>query len=208
MEVKKVAVYGMYESMVASGYPMLAKTPTERGFFEDANVLYALGVLKDDDLKETKDFTRITTLANTPLCTGYANALKGIIVQFDVDFTIKVWTEAERYHFFDFVSSCSTMHRLKSMDLDKGYCEHVDKRVVEIMKELQKEYNENPTQENMYKMLYTNPCGLKLTARMTTNYLQLKTIYHQRKSHRLKEWQDFCKWIETLPHAKELICGE
>ena len=24
----------------------------------------------------------------------------------------------------------------------------------------------------------------------------------------LKEWQDFCKWIETLPYAKELICGE
>ena len=76
------------------------------------------------------------------------------------------------------------------------------------MKELQKEYNENPTKENMYKMLYTNPCGLKLTARMTTNYLQLKTIYHQRKNHRLQEWQDFCKWIETLPYAKELICGE
>lgn len=208
MEVKNVAVYGMYESMIASGYPMLAKTPTERRFSEDASVFYALGVLKDDDLKETKDFKRITKLANAPLGSGHANALKGIIVQFDVDFTIKVWTEAERYHFFDFVSSCSTMHRLKSMDLDKGYCEHVDKRVVEIMKELQKEYNENPTQENMYKMLYTNPCGLKLTARMTTNYLQLKTIYHQRKNHRLKEWQDFCKWIETLPYAKELICGE
>ena len=208
MEVKNVAVYGMYESMIASGYPMLAKTPTERGFSEDASVLYALGVLKDDDLKETKDFKRITKLANTPLGSGHANALKGIIVQFDVDFTIKVWTEAERYHFFDFVSSCSTMHRLKSMDLDKGYCEHVDKRVVEIMKELQKESNENPTQENMYKMLYTKPCGLKLTATMTTNYLQLKTIYWQRRNHRLKEWQDFCKWIETLPHAKELICGE
>ena len=194
--------------MIASVYPMLAKTPSERVFFDDASVLYALGVLKDDSLKETKDFKRINKLSNTPLGSGHANALKGIIVQFDVDFTIKVWTEAERYHFFDFVSSCSTMHRLKSMDLDNGYCEHVDKRVVEIMKELQKEYNENPTQENMYKMLYTNPCGLKLTARMTTNYLQLKTIYWQRKNHKLKEWQDFCKWIETLPHAKELICGE
>ena len=208
MEVKNVAVYGIYESMIASGYPMLAKTPSEHVFFDDVSVLYALGVLKDDCLKETKDFKRINKLSNTPLGSGHANALKGIIVQFDVDFTIKVWTEAERYHFFDFVSSCSTMHRLKSMDLDKGYCEHVDKRVVEIMKELQKEYNENPTQENMYKMLYTNPCGLKLTARMTTNYLQLKTIYWQRRNHRLKEWQDFCKWIETLPHAKELICGE
>ena len=127
MEVKNVAVYGIYESMIASGYPMLAKTPSERVFFEEASVLYALGVLKDDSLKETKDFKRINKLANAPLGSGHANALKGIIVQFDVDFTIKVWTEAERYHFFDFVSSCSTMHRLKSMDLDNGYCEHVDR---------------------------------------------------------------------------------
>ena len=183
MEVKNVAVYGISESMVASGYPMLAKAPSENEFFADASALYMLSVIKDDSLKENKHLKRITRLANAPLGSGHANALKGIIVQFDVDFTIKVWTEAERYHFFDFVSSCSTMHRLKNMDLDKGYCEHVDKRVVEIMKELQKEYNENPTQENMYKMLYTNPCGLKLTARMTTNYLQLKTIYHQRKNH-------------------------
>lgn len=183
MEVKNVCVYGIGESLVASGYPMLAKLPSERMFSEDVSVLYMLSVLKDDDLKETSHFKRMTKLANAPLGSGHANALKGIVVQFDVDFTIKVWTEAERYHFFDFVSSCSTMHRLKAMDLDKGYCEHVDKRVVEIMKELQKEYNENPTQENLYKMLYTNPCGLKLTARMTTNYLQLKTIYHQRKTH-------------------------
>lgn len=208
MEVKNVAVYGIGESLVASGYPMLESVPSEKDFAEDTSKLYMLGVLEEDSLKETKHFKRMVKLANAPLGSGHANALKGIIVQFDVDFTVKVWTEAERYHFLDFVSSCSTMHRLKSMDLDKGYCEYVDKRVVEIMKELQKEYNENPTQENMYKMLYTNPCGLKLTARMTTNYLQLKTIYHQRKDHRLKEWQDFCKWIETLPHAKELICGE
>ena len=32
----------------------------------------------------------------------------------------------------------------------------------------------------------------------------LKTIYAQRKSHRLPEWRDFCAWIETLPMFKEL----
>ena len=45
---------------------------------------------------------------------------------------------------------------------------------------------------------------------VSTNYAELRTIYHQRKNHRLKEeWQDTCcKWIETLPYAKELIIGE
>ena len=54
------------------------------------------------------------------------------------------------------------------------------------------------------EILYSNPCGMYLTARMTTNYQQLKTIYQQRRFHRLPEWQDFCDWIETLPYFKEL----
>ena len=36
---------------------------------------------------------------------------------------------------------------------------------------------------------------------MTTNYRQLKTIYCQRRTHRLPEWRVFCEWIETLPYA-------
>ena len=186
MKLNNVKVYDLEESIKASKYPMAINTET-----------------CNHEITKT-----VIALGNSGNGEGHDNFLNGIRVAFDLTFSNKGWVELERYHFFDFVSSCSTMHRLKSMDLDKGYCEHVDKRVVEIMKELQKEYNENPTQENMYRMLYTNPCGLKLTARMTTNYLQLKTIYWQRRNHRLKEWQDFCKWIETLPHAKELICGE
>lgn len=62
-------------------------------------------------------------------------------------------------------------------DLDSAYIEYVDPRMVAIMKELVDEYNANPTPENYLKVLYSNPVGFRLTARMTTNYRQLKTIY-------------------------------
>ena len=110
------------------------------------------------------------------------------------------------HHFFDFISSQSTMHRITKFDLDEAYVEYVDDRIITIMKEKIKDYNNNPTSEKYLEILYSNPCGFKLTARMTTNYRQLKTIYSQRKSHRLPEWRDFCKWIETLPYS-ELITG-
>ena len=58
------------------------------------------------------------------------------------------------------------------------------------------------------QILYSNPAGFELTARMTTNYRQLKTIYTQRRSHRLPEWQDFCRWIETLPHSEFITGGK
>lgn len=57
------------------------------------------------------------------------------------------------------------------------------------------------------RVLYSVPSGLRLTAGMTTNYLQLKTIYNQRKDHRLPEWREFCYWIESLP-LSELITGK
>jgi hypothetical protein len=58
------------------------------------------------------------------------------------------------------------------------------------------------------EILYSNPAGFELTARMTTNYRCLRNIYIQRKDHRLPEWREFCKWIETLPYFKEFILGD
>ena len=141
-------------------------------------------------------------------------------MQFDLTFTNKAWVEAERYHFLDFVSSQSTMHRITKFDLDKAYIEYVDPRIVDIMKEKVAAYNElqedikarreegkdvttlmDLATKQYLEILYSNPAGFRLTARMTTNYRQLKTIYHQRKTHRLPEWRAFCDWVETLPNS-------
>ena len=132
------------------------------------------------------------------------------MVQFDWTFTPKCSVEVERYHFIDFVSSQSTMHRITKFDLDKAYINYTDKRCINVIKELVEEYNnlENKTtdyaKELYLRILYSNPCGMFLTARMTTNYQQLKTIYQQRRYHRLPEWQWFCDWCETLPYFIEL----
>lgn len=158
------------------------------------------------NLKEAmKSFKRAKNLASTHSGEGHDNWLNGIIVQFDLTFTVKAWTEAERYHFLDFISSQSTMHRISKFDLNSQYIEYVDPRVVDIMNELKDKYNETKDKEDYLRLLYTNPCGFKLTAAMTTNYRQLKTIYNQRKNHRLPEWREFCSWVETLPYFKDLI---
>lgn len=185
--VKNVNVYGLEDAIRAAKYP------------------YAIDVesLNSDVLPVTK------TLFSSEVGGGHDQALTGIIVQFDLTLPIKVWTEAQRYHFLDFVSSTSTMHRITKFDIVNSYSEYVDKRVVGIMKEKVDKYNQETDAEAKKKqyleILYTNPCGFKLTARMTTNYRQLKTIYYQRRTHRLPEWRVFCEWIETLPMFNELI---
>lgn len=183
--IKNVQVYGIENAIRGSKFPMATNIENLDGNFTET----------------TKK------LAQSDIGSGHDQFLTGIIVQFDLTFTIKAWTEAERYHFFDFISSQSTMHRIAKFDLENQYSEYVDERIIKIMKELKDRYNETQSKEDYMRLLYSNPCGFKLTASMTTNFRQLKTIYSQRKTHRLKEWRDFCEWIETLPYA-ELIVGK
>lgn len=182
--VKNYKVYGFDESVKASKYPMAVNT-------EDCN-----SVLTDT----------VKKLANSQVGSGHDQFLTGIIVQFDLTFSIKAWVEAERYHFFDFVSSQSTMHRIAKFDVESQCNEYVHFGTISIVKSLLDCYNNEPTPENYLRLLYNIPVGFRLTARMTTNYRQLKTIYKQRKNHRLPEWRTFCEWIESLPYS-ELITG-
>ena len=189
-QINNVEVFGLEDSIRGAKFPMA----TDLDFV-------------------TEELTPgIKKLAMSPKGEGHDNWLNGVIVQFDLTATNKFWVEMERYHFIDFVSSQSTMHRITQFDLNEVYNEYVDPRIINIMKEKQEKYKDESLSEKehkqlYYELLYSNPAGFTLTARMTTNYRQLKTIYAQRLNHRLKEWRDFCAWIETLPESY-LITGK
>lgn len=189
--VENVKVYGLEESIRRAKFPMAVDT-------DSLNCELTKG---------------IKALAQSNAGEGHDQWLSSVIVQFDLTCSVKMWTEFQRYHFFDFCSSQSTMHRIARFNLDDQYDNHVDPRIIAIMKEKVGEYNQllqnesSGASEKYLEILYSNPCGFKLTAGITTNYRQLKTMYKQRKNHRLPEWREFCKWIETLPMS-ELIIGE
>jgi hypothetical protein len=206
MKIENVQIYDLVESLIASGYPMR----TQLGARE----------LAESDLARATKLSKLASSENG----AHGQFLTGIRVAFDLTCSNKMWVEAERYRFLEFVSSQSTMHRIAKFDLDTAYNEYVDPRVIEIMKEKVQEYNdlcnyipgiddnidkiERDKKKKYLEVLYTNPAGFELTARLTTNYRCLKNIYAQRKNHRLPEWRAFCSWIETLPYAKELILCE
>ena len=194
--VSNVRVYGLDEAIRAAKYPKAVEL---------------------DGL--TAELTKgIKACLNCPTGEGHDNALNGIIVQFDLTFSQKAWVELQRYHFMNFVSSCSTMHKLQNMKPKDCCNRYVDPRAIDILQEKidrynwlvatnkKPEYNINPDEikEARLEMLYNIPSGFELTAAMTTNYRQLKTIYQQRRNHALPDWQIFCDFIETLPRFLEL----
>ena len=196
-KVTNVEVYGLERSIKTAKYPKSVNIDTL-------------------DSTLTKG---IKSCANCDTGEGHDNFLKGIVVQFDLTFSNKAWVEAERYHFLDFVSSQSTMHMITKFDVKSQCNRYVDPRIIDIVQEKINEYNrlkelnkingfskerQDIMNELYLEILYNVPSGFQITAGMTTNYQQLKTIYQQRRHHKLPDWQIFCDWCESLPLFKEL----
>ena len=185
-KIENIKVFGIEDSFKASKYPFAVDVNTVDGSMTD----------------------RIKSLANCKMGTGHDVMMQGIIVQFDLTISNKVWVELQRYHFIDFVSSQSTMHCISKMDIKCMCNEYVSDVVIAEVERLKEIYLKTKDSEDYLRLLYNIPSGFELTARMTTNYRQLKTIYKQRRNHRLPDWNIFCDFIEKLPYAKELICNE
>lgn len=186
---KNVMLYGLDSTIIASGYSM--RTEAE-----------CLNREPDES-----DLERAIRLGTKPLGSAEDNYLNGIIVQFDLTCSMKMWIELQRYHFIDFITSQSTIHKIENFDINKCCNEYVTESAKENLIKLQKEYLANPTDKNKLKLLYNIPSGFTYTARMTTNFRQLKTIYHQRKDHTLPEWREFCTALLKIPYFEMLVLG-
>ena len=184
MVVDNVKVYGLEESIKASKYPMSVDISKCNG-----------------DITSTAK-----KLGSSEKGEGHDQFLTGITVQFDLTCSNKMWVEAERYRFLYFVSSQSTMHRICKFNLDTAYIKYVDPRIVDIMKEKVADYNELQEHSKYWTINSMTQAEVD-SAKESLKNKYLETIYSQRKTHKLPEWREFTKWIETLPMFKELCLG-
>lgn len=191
VEISNVCVYDLRESVIASRNAMRLTPPQ----------------YTDEEFEAS--LKRATTLAHAKSGSGHDNWLKGVRVSFDIKYPGYFTPELQRYNFVDIVTSSSKMHRLMQMDMDTSFNQYVTEASKTQMKGLIEAYNREQTYENFMRVVSNCPMGLELFMRCSTNYLQLKTIYRQRKGHKLKQdWGAFLSFIESLPYAKEFIIGE
>jgi hypothetical protein len=195
LEISNVKVYDLEECVIASRNAMRLTPPeyTKEEF--------------------EKSLPRAIQLAKCGGGSGHSNFRKGIRVSFDIKYPNYISPEMQRYGFLDIVTSNSKMHKLLKMDMDCCFNEYVTQESKDNMKRYIAEYNlvaETGDKDAIYrafmKVISNCPQGIELFMRCSTNYEQLATIYRQRRHHKLKEdWGAFCRVIESLPFAKELI---
>lgn len=136
------------------------------------------------------------------------------------------WKEFDTYKVGVVANSCSTMHKIaeKEFTLEDFSHEHLDIRTRKILEETIKALNDyrniyinyNPDdfeikgcpskKDIWWQMIQLLPSSYNQTRNVMMNYEVLANIYRQRKGHKLDEWREVCKWIESLPYS-ELITG-
>ena len=180
MEIRNTRVYGLEESILASSYPHKVELPTEHEFEYLASQIH---------IDPGQHLTRATKLGGVAQGSGHDCFLKGVIVQADFIAPRYWWNQAQRYHWFDIVSSQSQMHKVHELAKKQGIV--------------------LPDTECFEELLDALPQGFILGARVSTNYLQLKTMYNQRKNHKLTHWRiDFVKWCHRLPLFETIVLNK
>ena len=148
--------------------------------------------------------------------------LRMINVTCDITAPVYWWKEFDTYKVGTVANSCSTMHKIhaKEFTLDDFSHEHLGydgmkhlEETINLLNFYRDKFNDGTEWNGMTKkdfwwqMIQLLPTSYNQKRTIQLNYQVLKNMYFARKSHKLDEWREFCKWIETLPYFKE-ICIE
>lgn len=143
------------------------------------------------------------------------------------------WKEFDTYKVGTVANSCSTMHKIaeKEFTLEDFSTEHICiRQSMDVLKDMIDTLNvfrdvylnggnlryENGNikcfgkkdKEIWWQMIQLLPSSYNQTRNVMLNYEVLANIYRQRKNHKLDEWREFCKWIESLPYSELIVDGE
>ena len=148
--------------------------------------------------------------------TDHRKFMRMIVVYVDVTAPLYWWKEADTYKVGTVRNSCSTMHKIadKEFTLDDFSHEHLLESgfnncllyVIQCLNTWREKYLETKDKNYWWQIIQLLPSSYNQKATLMLNYEVLTNMYHSRKNHKLDEWREFCKWIETLPYS-ELITG-
>ena len=143
--------------------------------------------------------------------------LRQIFVSIDITAPLYWWKEFDTYKVGTTANSCSTMHKIHAKEFtqeDFSFerthkdCAWLIQSILNVLNTSREQFLE--TKEKVYweNMIQFLPSSYNQMRTVTLTYENLINIYHARRHHKLIEWHILCDLIETLPYAKELICGD
>jgi len=140
--------------------------------------------------------------------------LRMVFVSVDITAPLYWWKEYDTYKVGTVANSTSTMHKLHSKEISRDDFSH-DRMsetalacldgVISVLEETRKKFIETKDTAYWNDLIQLLPSSYNQMRTCTMNYETLINIYYARRNHKLAEWHEFCRWIESLPYAKQLI---
>lgn len=213
IHIEKVDVYGFDAAIRGMRNPMNSWDKSDSGlkvmnpgyveFGFAPNYEYIVG---PNDLKLMQNLVKAGT--------DHSKFMRYITVTCDITAPLYWWKEYDTYKVGTVANSCSTMHKIheKKFTMDDFSCELLSipakSQLQEKLKFLEKrrvEFNKTGDMRCWHDIIQLLPSSYNQRRTVQINYAVLRNMYHARKEHKLYEWRDFCKFVEALPYAKELI---
>ena len=209
IKIENVDVYGWEAAIRGMRNPLNSwdKSDLER---DDDGIVWSLG---ENNTQLMKQLIKAGT--------DHSKFMRMITVTFDITAPMYWWKEASTYKVGTVRNSCSTMHTIhqKEFTLDDFSHEHLDRykdiipdhvdgnpydmlnSIIECLNYAREYYLETKDKKCWWQMIQLLPSSYNQRSTVQLNYAVLRNIYHSRKAHKLDEWRDFCKWIESLPYS-------
>ena len=139
--------------------------------------------------------------------------LRMITVTVDITAPLYWWKEFDTYKVGTVANSCSTMHKIqaKEFTMDDFSTEHLLEDSLFAFNNVIHELNRHrqnflflKDKKYWWQMIQLLPSSYNQKRTVQMNYAVLRQMYHSRHNHKLDEWRDLCKWVESLPYS-ELI---
>ncbi len=140
--------------------------------------------------------------------------LRQIFVSVDVTAPLYWWKEYDTYKVATVANSTSTMHKIhaKPFSREDFSTDHMTPetlacfdRLLETLEQLRLRFVETKDKALWYSIIQLLPESYQQMRTCSLNYETLRSIYFARRNHKLEEWHDYCRWIETLPYAQDTI---
>lgn len=148
------------------------------------------------------------------LGTDHRKFLRQIFISVDITAPLYWWKEFDTYKIGTVSNSTSTMHAIHtktitindfSTDKMNVSAKNFLPRLIEILDIFRQSYVLGGDKEYWYSLIQLLPCSYNQLRTITMNYENAFAMYRSRRNHKLDEWKDFCKWLETLPYFLALF---
>lgn len=216
MKFEYTKVYNFENVVRSMRHPLESYSKSDSYFDDNGNF-----VIGENDLGLMQRLIRAAVKEGN----SHSKFLRQIMVSVDITAPLYFFKELDTYKVGTVANSTSTMHKLSSKPITLDcfeigdYCpevitstEEID-YLIQFLEWLRRKYLETKDKRYWKELIRWLPESWLQTRTITMNYQVVRQMYFDRRNHKLNEWSgkdnpelpNFCKWVESLPYAKELI---